>query len=80
MNTTIRGHNLRARMTIALLAVVLLVAVVFAVWSTSTTSDRDGNPAIHTKSAGGAGASNLRQDLIDQHLKMVERLNDDSLR
>jgi hypothetical protein len=80
MNTTIRGHNLRAKAAMALLAVLLLVAVVFAVWPAATTSSGGGNPAVQAKSVDGAGGSNLRQDLIDQHLKMVERLNNDTHR
>ena len=44
MNTTIRGHNLRVTVMMALLAVLLLLAVVFAVVGPAT-SDGDGNPA-----------------------------------
>jgi hypothetical protein len=80
MNTTIRGNNLRVTVVMALLAVVLLVAVVFAVWPTPTTSDRGGNPAIHSRSADGTGGSSLAQDPIHRHVKVVERLGDGSLR
>jgi hypothetical protein len=52
MNTTIRGHNLSARVVMALLAVLLLLAValVFALRPAPTTSDRDANPANHAMS------------------------------
>jgi hypothetical protein len=80
MNTTIRGHNLRTAMVMALLAVLLLVAVVFAVQPAPTTSDRGGNPAIHARSADGTGGSSLAQDPIHRHVKVIERLGDGSLR
>ncbi len=76
MNTTMRGHNLRVTMVMALLAVLLLVAAVFAVQPAPTTSD-GGNSAIHANSAGG---SSLAQDPIHRHVKVVERLGDSSLR
>jgi|SRR5215207_5234089 len=52
MNTTIRGHNLRARVVTALLALLLLLAValVFALQPAPTTSDRDAKPANHAMS------------------------------
>jgi hypothetical protein len=52
MNTTIRGYNLRARVVMALLAVllVLAVALVFALQPAPSTSDRDANPANHAMS------------------------------
>jgi hypothetical protein len=52
MNTTIRGHNLSARVVMALLAVLLLLAValVFALRPAPTTSDRDAKPANHAMS------------------------------
>ncbi|HEX5700777.1 MAG TPA: hypothetical protein VFX77_09025 [Rubrobacter sp.] len=78
MNTTIRGHNLRATVVMALLAVLLLVAVVFAVWSAPTTSD--GNPAMRARSAEGTGGSSLAQDPIHRHVEVVERLGDGHLR
>jgi hypothetical protein len=47
MNTTIRGHKPRVTRMIALLAVLLLLAValVLALPSAPTTSDRDARPA-----------------------------------
>jgi len=77
MNTTIRGHNLRAWVVIALLAVLLLLAValVFARQPAPTTSDRD--PAMST---GGNGGSSLAQDPIHRYVKVVERLGNGSLR
>jgi hypothetical protein len=80
MNTTIRGHNLRVTVVVALLAVLLLAAVVFAVWSAPTTSDGGANPAIHARSADGIGGSSLAQDPIHRHVKVVERLGGGSLR
>ena len=80
MNTTIRGHNLRVTMVMALLAVLLVVAVLFAVQQAPTTSDRGGNPANHARSADGAGGSSLDQDPIHRHVKVVERLGGGSLR
>jgi len=79
MNTTIRGHNLRVTMAMALLAVLLLVAVVFAVQLAPTTSD-GGSPANHASSADGARGSSLDQDSIHRHVEVVERLGDGSLR
>jgi hypothetical protein len=74
MNTTIRGHNLGVTMAMALLAVLLVLAVVFAVWPAATTSDRGANPAIHARSADGTGGSSLAQDPIHRHAKVVECL------
>jgi hypothetical protein len=52
MNTTIRGHNLRVTVVMALLAVLLLLALalVFARQPAPTTSDRDAKPANHAMS------------------------------
>jgi hypothetical protein len=76
MNTTIRGHNLRARVVMALLTVliVLTVALVFALRPAPTTSDRDANPAIHTSSADGTGRSSITEDPIHRHVEVVQRL------
>ena len=59
---------------------LLLVAVVFAVWPTETTSDSGGNPATHARSADGTGGSSLAQDPIHRHVEVIERLGDGSLR
>jgi hypothetical protein len=81
MNTTIRGHNLRARVVMALLAVLLLVAValMFALRPAPTTSDRDAN---HAMSADGKRGSISTQDpdLLKRHAEVVERLGNGSLR
>jgi len=50
MNTTIRGHNLGVKVVMALLAVLLLLALVFALQPAPTTGDRDAKPANHTMS------------------------------
>jgi Trk-type K+ transport system membrane component len=82
MNTTIRGHNLRVRVVMALLAVLLFVAValVFALRPAPTISDRNASPANHAMSAGGNGGSSLAQVPIHRHVKVVERLGNGSLR
>jgi hypothetical protein len=80
MNTTIRGHNLRMTMVMALLAVLLLAAVIFAVWQTATTSNRGGDPANYARSADGAGGSSLTRDPYTEHAKVVARLGDGTLR
>ena len=80
MNTTLRGHSLRVTVVMALFAVLLLLAVVFALQPAPTTSDRDASPANHAMSAGGNGGSSLAQDPIHRHLKVVERLGNGSLR
>jgi Trk-type K+ transport system membrane component len=82
MNTTIRGHNLRVMVVMALLAVllVLAVAVAFALQPAPMTSDRDASPANHAMSAGGNGGSSLTEDPIHRHVKVVERLGNGSLR
>jgi hypothetical protein len=78
MNTTIRGHNLRAWVVIALLAVLLLLAValVFARQPAPTTSNCD--PAMST---GGKGGSISTHDpYLERHAEVVERLGNGSLR
>ena len=83
MNTTIRGHNLRARVVMALLTVLLLltVALVFALRPAPTTSDRDANPANHVMSADGKRGSISTQDPdLKRHAEVVERLGNGSVR
>jgi hypothetical protein len=83
MNTTIRGHNLRATVVIALLAVLLLVAValVFALRPAPITSDRDANPANHAMNVDGKRGSISTQDPdLKRHAEVVDRLGDGSLR
>jgi hypothetical protein len=83
MNTTIRGHNLRVRVVMALLAVLIVVSValVFALRPAPTTSDRDAKPANHAMSAGGNGGSISTHDPdLKRHAEVVERLGDGSLR
>jgi hypothetical protein len=60
--------------------VLLLVAVLFAVWTAQTTSDRDTSPANPARSADGTGGSGLAQDPIHRHVQVVERLGGGSLR
>jgi hypothetical protein len=64
----------------ALLAVLLLVAVVFALQPAPTINDRDAKPANHAMSADGTGGSSLAQDPVHRHVKVVERLGGGSLR
>jgi hypothetical protein len=80
MNTTIRGHNLRAKVVMPLLAVLLLLAVVFAGWPAVTTSDRDISRAIQAMSAEGIRGSSLTDDPIHRHVEVVEHLGNGSLR
>jgi hypothetical protein len=83
MNTTIRGHNLRVRVVMALLAVllVLVVALVFALQPVPTTSDRDANPASHAMSADGKRGFSIPQNPdLERHAEVVERLGNGSLR
>jgi hypothetical protein len=78
MNTTIRGHNLRMTVVMALLAVLLLlsVALVSALQPAPTTSDRD-----PTMSTGGKGGSIGTHDpYLERHAEVVDRLGDGSLR
>lgn len=77
MNTTIRGHNFRAMVaTVALAALFLLVALVFVLQTTATTSG--GNPAIHARSAGGSSITHY--PYIDRHAEIVARYHEGSLR
>ena len=81
MTQAIRGHNLRVTMTIAALAVLLLMLTLVAVLHTApTTGDRDANPASHAMSTEGKGGSSLDQDPIHRHVEVVERLGGGSLR
>jgi hypothetical protein len=78
MNTTIRGHNLKVLAAMVLLALVLLSAIVFAVWMTAKVTDRPGNPEIHGTSGGG---QIITQDLyIDRHAEVIARYHEGSLR
>ena len=78
MNTTIRGHNLKVLAAMALLTLVLLSAIVFAVWTTATATDRGGNPEIHGTSGGG---QIITQDpYIDRHAEMIAGYYEGSLR
>jgi len=80
MSKAIGGHNLKATVVTALLAaLLLLVALVFAVEPAATTSDRDGNPAIHATSRTG-GASVTHDPYIDRHVEVVARLGGGRLR
>jgi len=83
MNTTIRSHDLRVTMVMALLAVLLLLAValVFALQPAPTTSDRDANPANHAMSADGKRGSHIPQNsYVERHAEVVDRLGNGRLR
>ena len=76
MNTTIRGNNLRAVTLMALLTVLVVVTVAFAMQRVATTGGDD--PAIRTTSAGG---SSLTEDpSIERHAEVVARYHGGSLR
>jgi len=84
MNATIRGHNLRVTVVMALLAVLALltVALVFALLPAPTSSDRDANSAAnHAISADGERGSNIPQTpYVERHAEVVERLGNGNLR
>lgn len=65
MNRTIRGHNLRTTMVLALIAALFVVALIFALQPTVTTGDSEATPAT---SAGGSGGSS-----IDRQAKLIDR-------
>ena len=83
MNTTIRGHNLRVTVVIALLAVTILLTVMllYALQSVPTTDHGDATPAHRAISAGGArGSTHTKDPLIERHAEVVQRLDNGSLR
>ncbi|MBA2624685.1 MAG: hypothetical protein H0U89_03665 [Acidimicrobiia bacterium] len=80
MSKTRGGHNLKATVVMALIAVLLLVALVVTVEPVATTSDRDVNPASQSMTAEGKGGSSLAQDPIHRHVEVVARLGEGSLR
>ena len=59
MNTTIRGHNFRVMVVMALIAVLVLstMALVYALRPVPTTSHGDATPAHRAMSADGARGS-----------------------
>ena len=82
MNTTIRGHNLRVTVLIALMAVLVLMAValVYGMRSVQTAGDRDAAPAQRATSADSARGSTItRNPYIARHAEVVQRLGGDSL-
>ena len=78
MNTTIHRQGLKAMAAIALLAVVLLSAVAFAVLPNITASDSGRDPAMHATSAGGSSIGH--DPYIDDHAEVIARYHDGSLR
>jgi hypothetical protein len=83
MDTTIRGHNIRARVMMTLLAVLLLLAVgpVFVLRPAPITSDRDVNPANLARSVDSTGGLIITQGpYLERHADVVERLGNGSLR
>jgi hypothetical protein len=75
MSKVIGGHNLRAAVVMALIAVLLLVTLVVVIEPAATISNRDGNPAI-----SGTGQPSLRDDpYIDRHAEVVARYHQGSL-
>jgi hypothetical protein len=83
MNTTIRGHNLRATVVIALIAVLVLstTVLVYALRPVPTTSHGDATPAHRAISADGArGSTSTKDPNIERHAEVVQRLGNGSLR
>ena len=76
-NRAIRTSNLRATAGIVLLAVLLTVALVFALRPTVTTSDRNDEPAIQEIGAGGL---DLKDPYIDRHAALIARYHDGGIR
>ena len=73
------GHKFRVTMVIALLTVLLLLAVVFALQPAPTTGDA--NPASHARRADGTGGSGITDEpYIERHAEVVARLGNSSLR
>jgi cytochrome c oxidase assembly factor CtaG len=83
MNETIRGHNPKMMVVMALVAVllVLTVALVFALQPAATTSGRDASTTNQAMSAEDTGGSTITEDpYIERHAEVVERLGNGSLR
>jgi hypothetical protein len=78
MNTTMRGRDLKAMAAMALLALVLLSAVAYAVWPTITTIDSGRDPAIYATSVGGSSITH--DPYIDDHAEVIARYHEGSLR
>ena len=75
MNTTMRGNDPKVAALMALIAVLFVLAVAFAVQQVAATGDRDGNPANSAKVPG------LRQDpYIERHAEIIARYHGGSLR
>jgi hypothetical protein len=72
MAKAIRAHNLGAKVTIALLAALLVVVgLVFAVQLTTTTGEGSGTPAMSADRAGGS--SFARDPYVERHAAVVTR-------
>jgi hypothetical protein len=83
MNTTIRGHNFRVMVVMALIAVLVLstMALVYALRPVPTTSHGDATPAHRAMSADGARGSTITKDPnIKRHAEVVQRLGNGSPR
>ena len=79
MSKAIRTGNLRAIVGMVMLAVLLLlVTLVFVLQPAVTTGDREDDPAIQAKSAGGI--SDYQDPYIDRHAEVVARYHEGSLR
>ena len=72
MAKAIRGHNLGARVAIALLAVLLmLVGLGFVAQQIVSTREGSGTPAISADRAGGS--SFTRDPYVERHAAVVNR-------
>jgi hypothetical protein len=80
MPQAIRGQNLRVKMAISALAVLLALTLVAVLQPAPTAGDRDANPASRTMRMEGKGGSSLAQDPVHRHVEVVERLGGGSLR
>jgi hypothetical protein len=75
MNLTIRGKSARVAALMALISVLFMLAVAFAVQQVAATGDRDARPASNAK------VSSLTEDpYIERHAEIIARYHGGSLR
>lgn len=77
MARAIRGHDLAATVAMVMIAALLvLVALVFVVQQTATTSYRSGTPMIGADRAGGS--SFAHDPYVNRHAEVVTRYQADT--